>query len=96
MTDSDRKFNNPLPIGDEERERTSPPSMSEMAFKDRWEGVDLMAEIKKRFGDFEIDWTELEPLITNRPALVSRISELTGMTKNEVSKKLDRAEKSIL
>jgi hypothetical protein len=96
MTDSDRKFNNPQPIGEDERKRVSPPSMSEVAFKDRWEGADLLGEIRKRFGEFEISWSDLEPLITDRPALVQRIAELTGLAKHDVSKRIDRAEKAIL
>ena len=41
--------------------------MSDIAFKDRWKGSSLFAELQSRLGDLEIDWTELEGLADDRP-----------------------------
>lgn len=73
-----------------------PASMSELTFKDRWEGSSLFAELQSRLGDHELDWTELEALADDRPSLAARIAEATGLTEEAVMKEIEQAEKSTL
>jgi hypothetical protein len=70
--------------------------MSEMAFKDRWEGGDLLAELRDRFSDFELNWAELAGLIDDRPVLITRLVEATGLDRTDVKARIEQADRSTL
>lgn len=82
-------------LSDEQIE-DGPPSMSDIAFSDRWEGSAVFAELQNRFGDYELDWSELKDLVDDRPALIARLAEATGLKPEAVRDEIERAEKSTL
>ena len=95
---TDRKSGNEgeSALSTHEQFEEGPVSMSDMAFKDRWQGSSLFTELQSRLGDLEIDWTELEGLADDRPALAARIAEATGLTEEAVMQEIEQAEKSTL